>query len=97
MIVEIHPRVHLLNLNEIKKPISTKIGLSIWYSHSNRRPELNSAFSVVGTVFLNMIFGCYTHVFEFIACGGKNPFSCLSFIQLILMLNIQSIYSVITF
>lgn len=33
-----------------------------------------------------MIFGYYTPTSEFLAYGGENPFSCLSFIQVIFML-----------
>ena len=62
VIVEAPPRVHLLNVNEIKKPISTKIFLSVWYFCSNTRAELIPYdFSSHYYYFLNIIFGRCTH------------------------------------
>lgn len=97
VIVEVHPRIHLLNVNEIKKPIATKIFLPMWYSHRNKRPELILYIFSSHYRFLNLIFRCYTHIFECITYGGgTRVFSCLPFIQVMFMLNIQSMYSVIT-
>lgn len=86
---DVYPRVYLLNVNEIKKPVLTKM---LMYGIPIVIGDQNSffVFSVPITDFLKVII--WMHICLYSIWGGVHIFSCLSFTQ-VNMLNVQSIYS----